>query len=181
MRLGVLDRRERAPQVFDRRHQVDAPRILADPLDAQPTTFNASQTDTTVPVIASHEPRDVFVDTATLHFVTDEPSDAVVEVGPAGGSFQWTFSDAALLVTHDVVLFGLPAGTALQYRITAKDKNQNAAVVTSTTGEEADTVIDSSSDPTFMSALIAVVKLAGRSTFSRLIVAKPVRLKVTTY
>src|SRR5262245_56613656 len=56
-----------------------------------------------------------------------------------------------------------------------------AAVVTSTTGEVAETVIDSSSEPTFISALMEVVKLAGRSTFSRLIDAKPVKLNVTTY
>src|SRR6185503_2307872 len=55
------------------------------------------------------------------------------------------------------------------------------AVVTSTTGEEAETVIDSSSEPTFISALIAAVKFAGRSTLSRFTLANPGRLNVTTY
>ena len=56
-----------------------------------------------------------------------------------------------------------------------------AACCTSTSGVCPETVIVSSRAPTFMSALIVAVKLAGNSTLSRTTVWKPVRVKVTLY
>src|SRR5262245_33142351 len=54
-------------------------------------------------------------------------------------------------------------------------------VCTSTTGEAPETVIDSSREPTFRSALMVAVKLVGSSTPSRLNVENPLRVNVTTY
>jgi len=48
-----------------------------------------------------------------------------------------------------------------------------AALWTSTTGDCPETVTDSSSPPTFSSALIVAVKLAGNSIRSRVNVLKP--------
>ena len=53
------------------------------------------------------------------------------------------------------------------------------AVEVSTTGDCPDTVIVSSSEPTFMSPLIVAVKPLGSSMPSRLTVLKPSREKVT--
>src|SRR3954453_2922830 len=52
---------------------------------------------------------------------------------------------------------------------------------TSTTGDEPETVTDSSSAPTFMSAFTVAVKFDGSSSASRLKVLKPCREKVTVY
>ena len=51
--------------------------------------------------------------------------------------------------------------------------------VTSTMGDAPDTVIVSSSEPTFKSALRVIVKFAGSSTPSRETVEKPASVKVT--
>ena len=52
-------------------------------------------------------------------------------------------------------------------------------VCTSTTGDEPETVTDSSSAPTFRSALTVAVKFEGSSRFSRLTVENPCSEKVT--
>ncbi len=54
------------------------------------------------------------------------------------------------------------------------------ALWTSTIGDWADTVTDSSRAPTRISALMVEVKLVGSSTFSRRNVWKPGSVKVTT-
>ena len=55
------------------------------------------------------------------------------------------------------------------------------AFCTSTTGDAADTVTDSSSAPTFISALIVAVKSVGSSTLWRLTVWNPASVNVTMY
>src|SRR5262245_66495356 len=55
------------------------------------------------------------------------------------------------------------------------------AFCTSTTGDDADTVTDSSTVPTRISTLMTDVKSAGNSTCSRLSVWNPGKVNVTTY
>ena len=51
----------------------------------------------------------MFTTTATLHFVTDEPATALVELGttPGGPYDLASFADGELLGVHDVILDGL--------------------------------------------------------------------------
>ena len=70
----------------------------------------------------------------------------------------------------------LPVGTASS---TSRDSTCVFWLLcTSTTGDEPDTVTDSSRAPTFMSALTVAVKFEGSSSASRLKVLKPWSEKV---
>jgi len=102
-------------------------------LGSNPTVFDAAlPADTTEPTISADTALDVFTTTATLHFVTDEPAGALVELGttPGGPYDLASFADGELLGVHDVILDGLPALTTVHYRITATDAAGNAATST---------------------------------------------------
>jgi YVTN family beta-propeller protein len=83
--------------------------------------------DQTAPTVTETEAREIYVDTATLHFLTDEPATARVELGStAGGTEFGSIETAQLVRRHDIVLDGLPGGAEVFYTVTASDKNKNA-------------------------------------------------------
>jgi YVTN family beta-propeller protein len=83
--------------------------------------------DLSPPVVGEARGLELFVDTATVSFRTDEPAHAVVDVGLVEGSYDLlSFAEpSGLRRTHDVILTGLPAGTELFFRVTAADRDGN--------------------------------------------------------
>jgi hypothetical protein len=96
-------------------------------LGADPTTPDVLlAADTTAPTVGPLQAREVYVDAATLHFVTDEPATALVELGSTpGGAELGSVTTDVLVRRHDVVVTGLPGGTLVHVRVTAADRNGN--------------------------------------------------------
>jgi YVTN family beta-propeller protein len=83
--------------------------------------------DVTAPAVTDAQAREVYVDAATMHLVTDEPATVRVELGVSpGGSELGVVVTDQLVRTHDVVLTGLPGGTEIHWTATASDRNGNA-------------------------------------------------------
>lgn len=98
-------------------------------LGGQPQTFNAFLADAVDPTLSQVGIRSIFANTATAHFVADEPVRAIVEIGSSAGSYGLaSFVDRDLRKVHDLVLSGLPAGLQLSYRIRAVDRNGNVGL-----------------------------------------------------
>lgn len=108
-------------------------------LGSNPLVFTSNlAADTAAPLVLKSEPRDLFATTATLRVETSEPASALVELGLSAGNYTLaSFSSPALRSTHDVVLSGLPAKTTVFYRLTSRDKNQNAGTATGSFGTTA--------------------------------------------
>ncbi|MHC5211286.1 MAG: hypothetical protein ACYTG2_11255 [Planctomycetota bacterium] len=96
-------------------------------LGADPTVPDAAlAADVTGPSVSAAQAREIYVDAATLHFVTDEPADARVELGTTpGGTDLGIVETDDLVRTHDVVLTGLPGGTEVFWTLTVADRNGN--------------------------------------------------------
>lgn len=72
------------------------------------------------------QPRDVFNTTATLHVECFEPATITVSVT----GIATPFTSTQLRRVHDIVLSGLPAGTALTYSVTATGADAQTTTVT---------------------------------------------------
>jgi YVTN family beta-propeller protein len=108
-------------------------------LGSNPLVFTPNlPADAIAPVIQQVQPRDLFATTATLRVQTSEAATALVELGLAAGSYTLpSVTSSTLRSVHDVVLTGLPAKATVFYRVTSKDKNQNAAQATGSFGTTA--------------------------------------------
>lgn len=93
---------------------------------------NAVLPDGTPPVVLQPRALEIFLDTATISFRTNEPATALVEIGTAPGTYEIASVAGApgLRRTHDVIVTGLPAGTLLHFRVTATDRNGNVGSAT---------------------------------------------------
>ncbi len=105
----------------------DEPALGGDPLLA-----DTHLPDGVPPTVLSPRALEIFVDTATLSFRTDEPAQVLVELGLSAGSWLLPAVDGppGLARTHDVVLTGLPAGSEIFWRVTATDRAGNAGSAT---------------------------------------------------
>ncbi len=84
--------------------------------------------DTTPPVISDVMVDSIFIDSAVVQWVTDEPADSLVEYGTVSGVYTDTLSDSALAAAHSVALSGLTPATTYYYRVTSADESGNIAV-----------------------------------------------------
>jgi YVTN family beta-propeller protein len=101
-------------------------------LGGDPLLPDARLPDAAPPVLSAVRALELFVDSATLSFRTDEPAHAVVELGTAAGVYDLAaFAEGpGLRRTHDVILTELPARTELHFRVTASDRDGNAGTAT---------------------------------------------------
>ncbi|MBN1778612.1 MAG: hypothetical protein JW816_00085 [Candidatus Buchananbacteria bacterium] len=82
--------------------------------------------DTTVPVISHVVAIYVTGTTATIQWVTNEPSTTEVEYGKTE-RYGSRAVDGRLVTVHDITIKGLGEATAYQFRVASKDKDNNAA------------------------------------------------------
>ncbi len=95
-------------------------------LGSNPLVADASlPADTTAPQIGVIKVRDVFVTTASVRVVTDEPSAIALTVLDDNDVLVGTFSSNNLRRAHDLILKDLPADTDLSVFATAQDRNGN--------------------------------------------------------
>jgi hypothetical protein len=105
-------------------------RVTGDSVDAgaYEVAGNTPTPDTTVPVISAVTAAGITQTAATITWLTNEASDSQVEYRIAGTTaWQATSVNAALLTTHSVVISGLTAGTAYEFRVKSKDGAGNLA------------------------------------------------------
>lgn len=100
--------------------------LLEVSLGSQPGNAGSLPADSTAPVIVSAVMEDVFNTTATLAVVTDEP--ATLEVKVTGVATVFTTTEKVR--RHHVILSGLPAGTALTFKVGAIDSAGNLSTST---------------------------------------------------
>ncbi|HZM00014.1 MAG TPA: hypothetical protein VFD43_07150, partial [Planctomycetota bacterium] len=96
-------------------------------LGGDPLLAEATLPDGSPPVVSQARALEIFVDSATIACVIDEPASALVEIGTAPGlaDVATVEGPAGLRRTHDLVATGLPADTTLHFRVTATDRNGN--------------------------------------------------------
>jgi hypothetical protein len=96
-------------------------------LGGNPLVPDARLPDRTPPAVLQPRALELFVDSATLSFRTDEPTQARVDVGLEPGKYDLLsfVEPAGLRRTHDVILTELPAGTQLHFQVTAGDRDGN--------------------------------------------------------
>ena len=83
-----------------------------------PVVPNQFVLDVDGPTIEDHSVSRIFTSTATLTVLVDEPTVVEVTVSGPGGTIG-TFSGNGMRRLHQILLDGLPAGTALTYDVTA--------------------------------------------------------------
>ena len=93
--------------------------------------------DTTPPVVSGVGVGSVGSTSATVSWVTDEPSDSLVEYGLTSGYGSSSGLDATLRSSHSVVLGGLSAGTTYHYRVKSTDASGNVAASSDSTFQTA--------------------------------------------
>ncbi|MFQ6123724.1 MAG: fibronectin type III domain-containing protein [Candidatus Heimdallarchaeota archaeon] len=89
------------------------------------TTTTTTPSDTTPPII-SNVTASPDVQSATITWNTDEPSDSIVNYGKTQ-SLGHTESDKTLVTSHIVVLIGLDSNTTYYYEVESKDAAGNTA------------------------------------------------------
>jgi YVTN family beta-propeller protein len=101
-------------------------------LGGDPLVPDALLPDVTPPAVLQPRGLELFVDSATVSFRTDEPARAMVDVGLEPGAYDLlSFEEPpGLRRIHDVILTDLPAGTELHFRVTATDRDGNAGTGT---------------------------------------------------
>jgi hypothetical protein len=97
-------------------------------LGGNPLVADARLADGVAPAVLQPRALELFIDSATISFRTDEPATALVEIGTAPGlaDVATVAAPGGLRRTHDVLVAGLPAGMPLHFRVTATDRNGNA-------------------------------------------------------
>lgn len=97
---------------------------------SNPLHADAFVADALPPAISGARALEVFHDAATISFLTSEPAAVRVDCGSAPGLADLaSASPAGLRRIHDVPVLLLPGGTTVHFRVTATDKNGNAAAV----------------------------------------------------
>ncbi len=99
-------------------------------LGGDPLSSDETLPDVTPPVVLAPRALEVFADIATISCRTLEPATVSVSVAPAAGGPQVASAaeQGGLRRVHDVIVEGLPPGTALQFTLTATDRGGNVAV-----------------------------------------------------
>ncbi|MCX8173466.1 MAG: fibronectin type III domain-containing protein [Thermoplasmata archaeon] len=82
--------------------------------------------DTTPPVISNVEVKNITQDSATVTWITDEPSTSVVEYG-TDTSYGESADGPDGVTFHTVVLTGLTPSTTYHFRVSSKDASGNTA------------------------------------------------------
>lgn len=138
VRLGLDRDEDDVPDLAETTYGTDPTRADSDgdgyadgfelALGADPTHADAALTDAVAPAIHDAVVLDVFHDAATIACSTNEPASVRVDVGSAVGLADFgTTSRVGLHRRHDLHLVGLPAKSTIHARITATDRNGNAA------------------------------------------------------
>ena len=101
-------------------------------LGGNPLVADGRLSDGAPPAVLQPRALEIFVDSATISFRTDEPATALVEIGTAPGlaDVAAVASSGGLRRTHDVLVTGLPAGMPLHVQVSATDRNGNTGVGT---------------------------------------------------
>jgi hypothetical protein len=95
---------------------------------SQEDTFTTPAGDTSPPVISQVQAGAVTTHSATITWLTDEPSDSQVEYGPDEQYGLLTPVDTILTTGHQITLSGLQAGQLYHYRVRSADEQGNPAV-----------------------------------------------------
>lgn len=96
-------------------------------VDAYAAVMWTPPQDTTPPAITSGPTAtNVTSSSATITWITDEPSDSLVEYGTASGNYKNSTEDTAIVTNHSVELTGLQPNTTYYYIVTSKDEAQNS-------------------------------------------------------
>ena len=83
--------------------------------------------DTTPPTLSNLAATNVTSHSADVAWVTDEPSDSLVEYGTTSGSYAASTSAPSLVIDHAVALSGLSGGTTYYFRAISVDAAGNRA------------------------------------------------------
>jgi hypothetical protein len=109
---------------------------------------SAPSTDTSPPAINIIQIASVTESSATITWMTDEPSTSQIEYGLSTTYGSLTSLDSSLTTSHSVTITGLSSNTTYNFRVRSKDAAGNEAVSTNytfTTSAPADTVAPSGS------------------------------------
>jgi hypothetical protein len=90
------------------------------------TTKTLPGQDTTPPVITNVTATNITMNSATISWDTDEPSDSLVKYGTESGNYVSTAYDAADVTTHHIALTGLSANTTYYYVVNSTDASGNS-------------------------------------------------------
>nr|QNO56557.1 hypothetical protein IDNIJKHG_00015 [Methanosarcinales archaeon ANME-1 ERB7] len=90
------------------------------------TTKTLPGPDTTPPVITNVTATNITMNSATISWDTDEPSDSFVKYGTESGNYVSTAYDAADVTTHRIALTGLSANTTYYYVVNSTDASGNS-------------------------------------------------------
>ncbi|MEM3444642.1 MAG: S8 family serine peptidase [Thermoplasmata archaeon] len=85
--------------------------------------------DTTPPTISNVQVKNITQDSATITWITDEPSTSVVEYGTTT-SYGQTATGVSGVTAHSVTLLGLTASTTYHFRVKSADAAGNTATST---------------------------------------------------
>lgn len=95
----------------------------------QPTvTVGGGTVDTTPPAISSMSVSSSTQTSATIIWITNEPSDSQAEYGVMTSYGSVSALDTTLTTSHSITLSGLSAGATYHYRVKSKDGSNNLAV-----------------------------------------------------
>jgi|GEM_PF-1199713 len=92
------------------------------------TFTTQASVDTTPPVISGVSASNVTVNSASISWSTDEPSDSQVEYGTTSAYGSAIVASGSLITSHSVPLGSLSAGVDYHYRVKSKDAAGNLAV-----------------------------------------------------
>ncbi len=92
-------------------------------------TFTTTGTvDVTAPTISSVVYNEVYANTATIKWSTNEAANSTVEYGTATGSFSYSVSHSDYVTSHSVTISGLKGSTNYFFRVKSRDVTGNTAV-----------------------------------------------------
>jgi len=95
---------------------------------SQEVSKTLPSSDTTPPVISGVYAGNITTSSATISWITDEPSDTQVQYGMTSSLGQKAPLDTNLTLNHNQSITGLASGTLYYYRVVSKDDSGNQSV-----------------------------------------------------